>query len=282
MATKKKHYYRKLKAEEGRQYLLNAFKTGATLTLWEAGNVDKKVSITFTMSDPKESSLSLIVDEAQLPREWRRASLLYHIMDSSFSFLGKVLSGTENGKQLLNFDPEVFILEKRQFFRLDVWGRYPFYLRLKFINPPIFISEKKDNVIQLWGNRDPSALWFNFLEFVKKIAPVAESTNEVYINYPIIDLSPSGVAIPVTSRESDFLSKLSQIDNAATIHLSNETIDVPRLTYVHTTPWSFPNSHYNLKVGFNFSDDLWVRKQIENKLKGYLESVEGGFDYFLK
>lgn len=282
MTTKKKYYYRKLKPEDGRQYLVNAFSKGATLTLWESGNVEKKISIVFSFKDPNANSVSIVVDDKLLPKEWRHASLLYHVLDSSFSFFGKVLSETTNNERVLLFDKEVFVLDKRQFFRLDVWGKYQFYLRLKFINPPIFITEKKDNVVQLWGSKDPSTLWASFLEFVKKIAPAAESTNEVYVNYPIIDLSVSGVAIPVTKSESEFLSKLKQLDNAATIFLAGDSIDVPRLNYIHTTPWSFPNSTFVLKAGFDFADDMWVRKQIENKIKTYIDSVEGGFDKFVK
>lgn len=282
MTTKKKYYYRKLKPEEGRQYLINAFSKGSTLTLWESGNVDKKVTIEFSFKDPNAKSLSIVVDDNSLPKEWRHASLLYHLIDSSFSFLGKVLSESSPQGRILTFDNDVFVMDKRQFFRLDVWGRLPFYLRLKFINPPIHITERKDNVFQLWGNKDPLALWASFLDFVKKVAPATENTNEVFVNYPIIDISTSGVAIPVTKSESDFLSSIKQIDNAATIFFAGESIDVPRLNYVHTTPWSFPNSTYGLKAGFNFADDLWVRKQIENKIKVHIESVEGGFDSFLK
>jgi hypothetical protein len=282
MANNKKYYYRPLSIEEGRIYLINAFRHGALLTLWEAGNVEKKINIKFSFADNNANSLRIIIDEEHIPREWKHASLLYHIVDSSFSFLGKTLSENVEGKQVLTFDPKVFILEKRQFVRVDVWGKYSYYLRIRFINPPIFLSERKDNVIPIAGEKDPSKIWMSFLEFVKKIAPAHESTNEVYVNFPIIDLSPSGVAIPVTEAESQYLSTMKQVENSASIHFSNEVIEIPRLQFVHITPWSFPKSDYKLKAGFHFSDDMWVRRQIEMKLKVHQEGVENEFDRFLK
>lgn len=278
----KKYNYRPLKTEEGRKYLINAFRSGAALTLWESGNVEKKINLSFSFLENNSDTLSIIVDEAEIPREWNQASLFFHILDSSFSFLGKVLSEKQNGKQVLVFDSKVFILEKRQFLRLDVWGKYSYYLRIKFINPPIFLVEKKDNIIPIAGEKDPSKMWLSFLEFVKKIAPVAESTNEVYVNFPVIDLSPSGVAIPVTKEESIFLENLKLIENASSIYFQNDVIEIPRMQFVHTTSWNFPQTEYSLKAGFHFSDDLWVRRQIEMKLKGHLEGVEGEFDKFYK
>ena len=282
MANPKKYHYRQLKNDEGRSYLINAFRHGAHLTLWETGKIEHKLSLTFSFEDNHADSLRIIVDEKLLPKEWKHASLLYHIVDSSFSFLGRTLSEHINGQQVLIFDPKVYILEKRKFVGLDIWGKYSYFLRIKFINPPIFLSEKKDNVIPIAGEKDPSKLWINFLELIKKVAPAHESTNEVYVNFPIIDLSPSGVAIPVTESERNYLENIKHIENSASIHFSNEIIEIPRLQFVHVTPWSFPHSDYKLKAGFHFADDLWVRRQIEMKLKGHWENVEGEFDRFLK
>lgn len=280
MTNKRKYNYRQLKSEEGRGYLINAFRNGATLSLWESGNVLKKITLSFSFADNDANSLAIYIDESEIPREWRQASLLYHIHDSSFSFLGKVLSEHKDGKQVLIFEPKVFILEKRLFMRLDVWGKYAYYLRIKFTNPPIFLTERQDNIMPIFGENDPSRMWLSFLEFVKRISPTKESSNEVFVNFPIIDLSLSGVAIPVTEQESNFLSKMSQVENAASIFFSNDVIEVPKLQFVHTTPWSFPGVEYKLKAGFHFCDDLWVRRQIEMKLKGHLASVEGEFDKF--
>lgn len=282
MTNKKKYHYRALKNDEGRRYLTNAFRNGAILSLWEAGNVAKKTTISFSFVDNNADSLSIIIDQKEIPREWHQASLLYHILDSSFSFLGKVLSEVKNDQLVLTFDSKVFILEKRQFLRLDIWGKYAYFLRIKFINPPIFLTERNSNVIPISGEQDPSRVWATFLEFVKKIAPSTESTNEVFVNFPIIDLSLSGVAIPVTEQESKFLGELKQIENSASIHFSNEVIEIPRMQFIHTTPWSFPGAGCTLKAGFHFSDDLWVKRQIEMKLKGHFESVEGEFDQFYK
>lgn len=282
MANTKKFYYRPLSAQEGRVYLINAFRHGAALTLWEAGNVEKKITIKFSFEDNSANSLRIIIDSSTIPKEWKHASLLYHIVDSSFSFLGKTLSEVYNEKQVLTFDSKVFILEKRLFVRLDVWGKYSYFLRVKFINPPIFLTERKDNIIPISGEKDPSKIWLGFLDFIKKIAPSQESTNEVFVNFPIIDLSQTGVAVPVTEAESNFFNSIKLVENSASIYFSNDVIEIPRLQFVHTTPWNFPNSQYTLKAGFNFSDDMWVRRQIEMKLKGHFDGVEGEFDRFLK
>ncbi len=282
MAKNKKYNYRPLEGEEGREYLLNAFRHGAQLTLWEAGNVQKKINIKFTFENNQANSLRIIIDENHLPKEWKHASLLYHIVDSSFSFLGKALSETIADRQVLTFDTKVFILEKRQFVRLDIWGKYSYFLRIKFINPPIFLAERKDNIIPISGEKDPSRLWLSFLDLVKKIAPSQESTNEVYVNFAIIDLSPTGVAIPVTEAESNFLEEMKLIENAASIHFGNDIIEIPRLQFVHITPWNFPRCEYKLKAGLHFSDDLWIRRQIEMKLKSHYEGVEVEFDQFVK
>jgi hypothetical protein len=151
MTTKKKYYYRKLKPEEGRQYLINAFSKGSTLTLWESGNVDKKVTIEFSFKDPNAKSLSIVVDDNSLPKEWRHASLLYHLIDSSFSFLGKVLSETK--KELSNNKIGIFEawytelgFSKKQVYR---WiNRYEFILCQNDTIPPgAFIEPWNVNVL---------------------------------------------------------------------------------------------------------------------------------------
>ena len=250
--------------------------------LCRKNSLTKKITIKFSFEDSHADSLRIIIDPTVIPKEWKNASLLYHIIDSSFSFLGKILSENHNEKQVLTFDSKVFILEKRQFVRLDVWGKFSYFLRVKFINPPIFLTERKGNIIPIAGEKDPSRIWLGFLDFVKKIAPSHESTNEVFVNFPIIDLSQTGVAIPVTEAESNFFHSIKLVENAASIHFSNDIIEIPRLQFVHTTDWNFPNSQYKLKAGFHFSDDMWVRRQIEMKLKGHFEGVEGEFDRFLK
>lgn len=291
-----KFNYVAMSFDEGRHSILKSLQMGSDITLWEAGKKFRYQVHSFQL-DPQSiqgTIVKVIIQQNDFPVMWNFCSLLFHIQCEGVSYLGKALCeshGTQ-GEKILTFDLKIFMVDRRVGgARLKVYQNQNFYLKLRLIDPPVFIREPdNNNVVGLFKSSLPHgaengniSIWKEFLDLVKRVAKTGENKNEVYINYPIIDISFSGLSIPVTETEGKYFLQMDSLQNSATVYLNNDSIDIPRLKFVHTLIWNgeFLEQKQLFKAGLSFDHDHWVKKQLEFKLKKYFEDVEESFDQLM-
>jgi len=281
--------YVPLSKDVGHNRIHSALRSGTKITFWEKGSTFRYDLKTYEFSFQNQNSplitLDFFVDEKDgvFPANWNFVGLLYHMIFEGISYLGKVLCEKQtklssNEKRLkfkIQFDLGVFAVERRNSRRVRFSNVDTFSLRVKLIDPPLILDNEleKSNVINLFSKdqvQSQEAVWKEFVNLIKITGKHTDQKNEIFMNYPIIDLSETGVSIPLTRGEKDYYEHKQSFSNSCALEFSRETIEIPKLKYVY--------SREIYHSGWSFDGDTWVKKQLEMKLKHYSNDVEDDFE----
>ena len=304
--------YVPLNKDSGKLRMLRALKSGAKITVWEKGSGDRFDLNNYTLSTQNPETdilvLHLQINDQQrdFPKNWNFVGLLYHVIFEGISYLGKILfekqpklethANTTHYK--IQIDPVIYAVERRTSKRVRLGVSDSFSLRIKLVDPPL-IPEKalgNDNVVNLFNKEKVFSLesiWMEFVKMVNSVGKHANQKNEIFMNYPIIDLSETGVSIPLTQGEKDYYELQQNFVATSTLEFPRDTIDIPRIKFVYAREidknvdkllWErIENFHVGYKgriyhSGWSFDNDVWVKKQLEMKLKFYSHDVEDEFE----
>lgn len=274
MTKEQNVFFKELNTQEKQSKLGQLSNAGKqSIIIWKKGTTQK---IKLTPLEFVRLKNEMRVEEV-IPDEYLNTELLVSFEINGLHFFGKCRSLSVSKKRFfLEFDEKLFKSERRSNFRLLTYPHQEVYVQ-------IYIGEEKineSNLYQMKSGVNETKLFHNFL----KIIDNDNKQKEGYLEFRVLDVSVTGMAIQLGEIEKELFPKTNIELGKVVINFNEEIIEIKNAKLLYILDFLTPNRKTKFyKAGVQF---LEIDTNLDVKLAGIinatLRSLESEFEDFLK